>query len=108
MPPDPGRRRTCEVLGCRRPARKGPWCWAHAKRRQRHQPLDAPLRPRASSPGAELAGLLLRAAAIAFADASGDTDESRMVAELERAACLYAAAVDKADCPPVVCEPGSG
>ncbi len=56
---------TCAGPGCDRPAVAHGLCWAHVKQKQRGEALR-PLHQRAMS--LEAADLLLKAAAIAFAD----------------------------------------
>lgn len=71
---------TCSVAGCDQPVETAGLCTAHRKRRDRHRPLDAPIRVRA---GAEFDRVM--EGAIALADAEGD-DEYRAAKDRHRKA----------------------
>jgi hypothetical protein len=74
----------CSVDGCENEARRGGYCWAHIRRRQRQQPLNAEIRRRPTSAFERVTESIH-----AYVDADSDEDFARARDNLRKAVAAY-------------------
>lgn len=74
----------CAVDGCANEAKRGGYCWAHVRRRQRGQVLSAEIRRRPQSPFERVTESIH-----AYTDADSDEDFARARDNLRKAIAAY-------------------
>jgi hypothetical protein len=77
----------CAVDGCTNEAKRGGYCWAHVRRRQRGQTLNAEIRRRPQSPFERVSESIH-----AYVDADSDEDFARARDNLRKAIAAYSGA----------------